>query len=110
MFVQGLAEWRSFGQLPLTYHEMTYKEELYACETNLREENGNFLMEVLKGDESDDNDSKEGLVCHTCSNTLSDEDIVESNDRLSILKKAVEVQGPIDVDYRCVDCRIYLGI
>jgi hypothetical protein len=105
LFVQGLAEWRSFGPLPLTHHEMGYKEELYACVTNLREENEDYIEEVIKEDESEENVGSQALVCYNCSKTLSAEDILESSDRLSLLKKAVEVQGPIDVDYRCVDCR-----
>ena len=43
-FVQGLAEWRSFGPLPLTQQVMSYKEELYACASNLLDEDDECFL------------------------------------------------------------------
>ena len=109
MFVQGLAEWRSFGPLPLTYQQVDYKEELLACVSNLEDEDADFIEEVLKDDVSEGcGETVRGLVCYVCGqadDSLSDVELLESSNKLSILKKVVEIQGPVEVDYRCVNCR-----
>ena len=100
MFVQGLAGWRSFGSLPLTHYEVGAGEKLMACMDNLGEDDETVFEEVLREEFVVENN-----VCNTCSKSLSAKEILESTDRLSLLKRAIEIQGPLDVEYRCIDCR-----
>ena len=100
-FVQGLAEWRSFGPLPLTQQMMSYKEELYACASNLLEEEDEYFEEIMSDDLP--------RVCSVCG---GNEDVkfvntvlTDSGNKLSLLKKIIDIQGAIDVEYRCVQCR-----
>ena len=49
MFVDGLSKWRSLGPIKLTQFEMTYKEEVFACISNLEDdgEEPEFRRNVL---------------------------------------------------------------
>ena len=41
----------------------------------------------------------------SCHKAVPFEEFLETDDKLTLLKKVAEIQGPLDVDYRCIDCR-----
>ena len=60
MFVQGLASWSSLGPVKLTQFEMSDTEEVFACMRNLREEDDDYIGEMLA---VEDNLDKQEEIC-----------------------------------------------
>ena len=49
--------------------------------------------------------SESYFSCQDCSKFVGVSELLESTDKLALLKKVMEIQGPLEVDYRCVECR-----
>ena len=96
MFVQGLASWRSFGPISLTKFEISYNEEVAASMRNIKDEGSNYIGEVVSCEELE--------TCVTCGESFT-VNLEDPYDKLSVLKKMVEIQEPLEVDYRCIKCR-----
>ena len=106
MFVQGLASWRSFGPISLTKFEMSHDEELAASMRNLKDEGSDYIEEILNCEELAAIKGKDLMEpsCVTCGDAFV-VNLEDTYDRLSVLKKMVEMQEPLEVDYRCIECR-----
>ena len=84
----------------MTHYDIDLKEELVACRMNLEDEDRSVYSAVIE-EKFPDYES----YCISCHKAVPFEEFLETDDKLTLLKKVAEIQGPLDVDYRCIDCR-----